>query len=266
MTNTGFGISLAGANAKVFHNYIHDLHMIVNTPGGDDDYGAVGVNITTNTVGADISYNRIVNCIAPSYDYGTDGGAFEFYSNISNINVHHNWCEGNNGVFEMGGGTIANVTISYNVCYDNGELGGMHLAGPFAGIISNIRVENNTVVDTSTGVSSGVIWFDGTANQDQFSITNNIFYYQGFAQFTNGTTFAHANNLYYSVDHAPLGFTKAASEIVGDPLFLNVATTDFALQKKSPAVDAGIALGYSVDFLSRPIVKRPDLGAYERQK
>lgn len=263
MTNTGFGVSVAGVNAKIYSNYIHDLHMIVNTPGGDDDYGAVGINITYNTVGADIAGNHIVDCIAPSYDYGTDGGAFEFYGNISDIAVHHNWCEGNNGMFEFGGGVISNVRIFYNVALDNGVLGGLHLAGTFAAAITAIRVENNTVVDTATGVSTGLLWFDGTERQNEFSIRNNIFYYQGFAQFTNGTNLVHEDNLYYSPDHAPLGLEKGPGEIEADPQFVDLASGNFSLQKKSPAVNAGAVLGYTRDYLNHLIVAAPDLGAYE---
>jgi hypothetical protein len=142
-------------------------------------------------------------------------------------------------------------------------LGGVHLAGGFAATITSIRVENNTVVDTSTGVSAGVIWFDGTSRQNQFSITNNIFYYQGFTQFTNGTRFVHKNNLYYAVDNAPLGFRKASTEITADPRFVNVATKDFHLLSTSPAINAGTPLGYSADYSNSPIVGAPDLGAYE---
>jgi hypothetical protein len=266
MTNTGFGVMVAAVNAKVLNNYIHDTHMIVNSPGGDDDYGANGVNLTTGTNGAEVAYNHIIGCVAPSYDYGTDGGAFEFYGNVSNVNVHHNWCEGNNGVFEFGGGTISNVTISYNVTLDNGVLGGLHLAGTFAANITAIRLENNTVVEAYNGIANNVLWFNGTSRQNQFSAKNNIFHYSGaYSAFSNGTRFVHANNLYYSPTNVALGFRKGSTEIVANPLFVNPATDDYTLQATSPAVNAGTALGYTADYLGNPIVGAPDLGAYERQ-
>ena len=262
MTDTGFGITLAAHDATIRHNYIHDLHIIVNTPGGDDDYGAVGINIT-NTDGADIAGNTLARCIDDSYDYVVDGGAFEFYGNVANVQVHHNWCEDNNGVFEVGAGVCSNVRIYDNVLDHNGELGGFHLQGTFAGSVSGFRFENNTVVDHATHAFPYVIWFDGAATADQVTIANNIFHYEGFAQFTNLTTLQHHHNLFHAPDAAPLGFAADASERTGDPRFVSLLTHDYRLQRLSPAVNAGTPLGHPRDFLEHPIVQAPDLGAYE---
>ena len=48
-------------------NYVHDLAMIVITPGGNEDYGAVGFWL--NAGNNEVSYNVGINCKAPSYDY-----------------------------------------------------------------------------------------------------------------------------------------------------------------------------------------------------
>ena len=43
ITGVGEGIKVHGQYNLITQNSIHDLHMINNTPGGVDDYGAVGV-------------------------------------------------------------------------------------------------------------------------------------------------------------------------------------------------------------------------------
>lgn len=90
-TRVGIGISIRGRNNLVTHNYAHDLTMVVNNPGGDNDYGAVGIWLFASL--NEVSYNRMINCKAPSYDYGFDGGVVEFYGNVDSCYVHHNWGE-----------------------------------------------------------------------------------------------------------------------------------------------------------------------------
>lgn len=245
MTGTGFGVSVEGHDVRIRSNYIHDLHIIKSTPGGDDDYGAVAINITAPTDGAEVAWNRIERCIAPCLDYGKDGGAFEFYGDVRNVAIHHNRCEGNNGVFEFGGGAIANVRFFENVCLYNVVLGGFHLTGKFAGVLTNIRFEHNTVVEAAAYGNPTMLWFDGTARSEQFSVTNNIFHYRLFQQFSNGSGFVHTDNLYYSPDHSPLGFAKDATEIEADPRFVDVEAHDLRLPPDSPARRDGAVLGYT---------------------
>ncbi len=79
----GVGIQVMGTsnNCLITGNYMHNLRMVVNTPGGDDDYGANPIILETS--GNKITYNRFEECWASSYDYGFDGGAIEFYGSAS---------------------------------------------------------------------------------------------------------------------------------------------------------------------------------------
>jgi len=43
--SVGTGFAIFGDGNLIQGCYAHDLHMILDTPGGDDDHGAVGVGV-----------------------------------------------------------------------------------------------------------------------------------------------------------------------------------------------------------------------------
>ena len=55
--------------------------------------------------------------------------------------------------------------------------------------------------------------------------------------------------------------------MVADPLFVNLSASDYHLSSKSPAIDAGKTLGYTLDLDNNPLPvgNTPDMGAYEFQ-
>ena len=127
-TNVGEGVSIHGTYNKVLRSYFHDLVMVHNDPGGDDDYGAVGVWLFNNN--NEVAQNRMVNCRAPSYDYGEDGGAVELYGKGSNNYIHHNYVNNAMGFMEIGTGTAYyNNFITYNVIVNSGRMIRLHLIG-----------------------------------------------------------------------------------------------------------------------------------------
>lgn len=264
-TNVGIGIAIHGQHNLATQNYLHDLHMIVNTIGGNDDYGAVGIGLFNSN--NEVSYNRMVNCKASSYDYGTDGGAVEWYGVADNNYVHHNWAGDCAGFLEVGGGSAKNTIVAYNVSVNNGRLSWIHLSGEFASVVNNFRVENNTIIETSGSGGWVVLGFNGDPTENTFILRNNIFYVDGFDYVAYKSGFAHDQNHYYLSGGTQLGFSLGQGEATADPLFVNLAARDFHLQPGSPAIDSGIDLGYSLDFddLSVPFGTAPDLGVFEYQ-
>ena len=264
-TNVGIGVKLNGHYNLVTHNYIHDLHMVKNTVGGVDDYGAIGVSLN-NSSNNEVSYNRIANCAAPSYDFGTDGGVVEFYGVTDDNYIHHNWGSDSNGFIEVGGGSALNTILAYNVSVNNGHLTSIHLNDAWASTVSNFRVENNTVVEAKQGAWM-LIKFVGDPGAGTYLLRNNIFHISGFQGISNKAGFTHLNNLYQLGSGTSLGFTLGSGEKMGDPLFMSLATRDFRLQTASPAINAGLALGYWLDYASLPVPSGPvpDIGAFEYQ-
>lgn len=272
ITGVGLGINIypSAIDARIYGNDIHDLHMVKNTSETeDDDSGAVAINITAG--GCDIAWNHIARCAAQSYDYGEDGGAFEIYSlgDVSNVAIHHNWCDHNSGVLEIGADqqshTVANVFFYYNACVENGGWVSIHLDGHYGSTIANLHFDNNTVYDHSRNGNPWLLNFGGDLNQNNVTLTNNIFYYDGFSAFTNRSGIGHSHNLYYSPSGMPIGLPLSSGEQIGDPRFVTADpySGNFNLQAASPAVNGGTNLGYSTDRNGSLIIGVPDLGAYE---
>lgn len=264
-TNVGSGIVIRGRHNLVTGNYVHDLHMIVNTPGGNDDYGATGIGLSNS--GNEVSFNTMANCIAPSYDWGEDGGGVEVYGDADGNYIHHNWVVESDGFLEVGGGSARDTVVAYNVSVNNERFSWIHLSGDFASEVENFRVEHNTIVEAADDEGWVAFGFRGDPTESAFVVRNNILYLDGFGAVSNRSSFTHDHNLYYLGGGTQLGFTPGQGEQVADPLFLNLAEQDFYLHPESPAINAGINLGYTLDFENRPVPvgATPDLGAFEYQ-
>lgn len=262
-----FGIDVAGAGNSVTGNYVHDCVMI----NPNDGSGATGILIKNrNEV---VSYNRVENCKAPSNLFGTDGGFLEIYGTVDGSYIHHNWAQGNDGFLEAGSsggtGTANNITIAYNVSYLTGHFIGIHGTGSEMVTFNNWKVDNNTVVENGDFAS---MYFYANVTPTQFYLRNNIFYLNNvtYVLYNDGihtVNWTRQNNLYYYASTAwhDFGFTLGASERIADPQFIDLSAPDLHLQATSPAIGAGINLGYGSDFDNRPVPmdSAPDVGAYE---
>jgi len=266
-TGVGAGIVVMGSHNLITRNYAHDLTMVVNNPGGDDDYGAVGVTLEFSSDN-EVSYNRMINCKAPSLDYGYDGGVVEFYGDVDSCYVHHNWGENCEGSFEVGGSksSLSHNIIAYNICINNGEAvaGGFHVGGKFGVSIKDFRVENNVFADSSHSDYAIGFW-NGTPRPSDFIYRNNIFFIPNFKRVSNQAGFIHENNLYYLGGKLNIGIEPGPGDKTGDPLFQNVTKNDFHLKAGSPAIDSGTDLKYTRDFDNSVVPKgsAPDIGAFE---
>jgi hypothetical protein len=265
VTNVGIGIGIYGERNLATGNHVHDLHLVVNTPGGDDDFGAVGIWLFNSN--NEVSYNTMVNCKAPSHDYVYDGGAIEWHGHVDNCYVHHNIGMNCNGFLEVGGGSARNTVVAYNVSVNDGAFSYINLGGHHRSEVENFRVENNTIVDTNEDDGGRFIAFGrGDPALNTLIMRNNIFYVN--KRISYKSSFSHDHNLYFRVDGSTeLGLSLGEADQVADPLFVDVAGHDFHLQPGSPAIDAGAHIGYSLDFDDRPVPvgDAPDLGAFEYQ-
>ncbi|WP_080058421.1 polysaccharide lyase domain-containing protein [Spirosoma aerolatum] len=210
--NCGGGVMVHSRYNLICQNYAHDLIMVKNTQGGDDDYGAVAYWVFAPN--NEIAYNRAVRCRAQSYDYGADGGFFEVYTNGDSTYVHHNYAEDCNGFLEIGGGSARDIRVSDNVSLENGEWT-FHLTGKFRADIHNFRMEHNTIISrkgTKWNNLLGVGKGDVPANELIFSENLVVLGGEAAEKVARHGNFIHHDNTYFLLDGAKLGFPAAGGE------------------------------------------------------
>ncbi len=270
ITRVAMGISVIGDHNLIMNNYVHyPLHMAVNTPfPTNDDFGAIGIGVLNSN--NEFCFNILDSCFASSYDYGEDGGAFEVNGFVDSCYIHHNWAKNCNGLMEVGGGSSNGLWLAYNVYVNTrgADLMMLHLDGPFASTINNLRFENNTVLcENPTFINWAILDISGTPGPATVMLRNNIFYCHHWAQFANKNTITHSNNLYFSADSQfTVGLAVNPGELIGDPLFVNPDEGDFHLKAGSPAIGAGLILGYTYDIDNNAVstVRPPSMGAFEQ--
>lgn len=210
--NCGGGVMAYSSHNLITQNYAHDLIMIKNTQGGDDDYGAVAYWVFAPH--NEIAYNRAVRCRASSYDYGADGGFFEVYNNGDSTYVHHNYAEDCNGFLEIGGGSARGIVVAHNVSVENGEWT-FHLTGKFRSDIQNFRMEHNTIISKKGTKWNNILGLgrgDTVANMIIFSHNLVVLGGEAAERVAKHGNFIHEGNTYFLLDGAQLGFPAARDE------------------------------------------------------
>ncbi len=263
ISETGFGVSVYGQFNLITRNWIHDLRMVVDTPEpADDDYGAVGVGLFGSH--NEISFNRLARCSAPSHDYGTDGGAFEVFGNVTGDYIHHNWAIRNRGFLEVGGGSATDIVVSFNHSIDNGEFTVIHLEGRFASTVSHLYVDNNTIVERGAGAQ--LLGFEGEPDAETLVFRNNVVWLGDYERVANEAGYYHARNDYHLAQASTeLGFALGPGETLADPPLVDFDTRTLQLHPMSAAWRSGIPglsplCGTALDV--PPF--QPDMGASPR--
>lgn len=276
ITRSPMCIHIYGQHNLITHNYVHD-NIVFDTDG----WWAVGIMICNSN--NEVSYNEIVNCRQTSKEYGYDGGAMELDDRDypkDNISIHHNRTRGNEGFLEVVEGSVSlkNLLVAYNVVDDWQQF--LRLSSTE---IENARVENNTVLlirPKDSTVEPSMLdfsWF-GTCGTGQpssmLTYRNNIFFLGENYKVSPHCDFPHDHNIYYRPrDRAIRGWAMLGANAalgvgdqITDPNFVNMAEGNFHLQPDSPAIRAGINLGYTKDNEDKSVpVSSPDIGAYQHQ-
>jgi parallel beta-helix repeat protein len=279
----GIYVTREGEGVLITRNQVHHQdHLVVNTPGGHDDHGAVGIAFVKTTGHITASSNLLWANRGPSYDYGWDGGAFEIFG-ASNVSMLDNRMWNNKNVLETGtDGELAcsNNLFARNVAY------GATTAGTSVGLMLRCdhgdRILNNTFYgldDWVFTIVNGGGQFGSTVHG--LSIVNNIIV-QGsgkiyaFMSALPSTVIVN-NNLLYNGSSGTLAFvagkgsTPSLSQLRAwtgyeatglnvDPEFVGTVAYDLHLRTSSPAVDRGKLQSPITDaFLG----SAPDIGRYE---
>ncbi|MGK5678382.1 hypothetical protein [Actinoplanes sp. URMC 104] len=149
--NVGVGVLLKARGAWADRVTARDLHMVRDTPGGDDDYGAIGFSVEAD--GVDIGRSSCTNCRATSHDYGHDGGFVEVWNYADDLDVHDNTGTNTQGILEIGAdkadSSARGIKLRNNTFRNSHGGLVLHTDGNFAIAAAQIAVSGNTI--TSTG-------------------------------------------------------------------------------------------------------------------
>jgi hypothetical protein len=259
LTYNGVGVRLeseADASVVARSRFARNNTMVVNTPGGDDDWGAMAILVAGE--GADVHHNIIAGSIADSHDYGQDGAAIEVYGGRDS-RVHHNLSIDNKAFAELGNDDSARNSLFHNVVratIPSAYFLAVHGHGRRFGPVRGTVAYNNSVY--LSGNSSTGIWCGGCAS-DVLVLRNNAM------KVTGGHSWRGADEAYNIVDGDYVHGSLGPGSRRANPLF--VSKKNLRLQRRSPAIDAGTNMGARVDFVgvSIPQGRAPDVGAYERR-
>jgi hypothetical protein len=221
-----------------------------------------------------------------AYDNTTSIGTYR-YNNIHDTSDDCFWIAG----------TFNGGTVSYNQCYNTlDQFLDTYRADAAVLQQSNLNIYNNTIDNvanacinlvkiTNVNIKNNVLYQCGPSNDilQQYHaiyISDTI---NGSANVTIGTLVSDYNDVYISAG-AMVGVfnsvestnytwvnwksTKAqdAHSLDSDPLFVSTVTPDFSLQAASPAINAGVDVGLTVDYLGNGLSGAAwDIGAYEYQ-
>jgi hypothetical protein len=285
ISDTGVGVDIFGPNVQVLYTYIHDLHLVVNTPqsvNNNDDYGANPIVVQNSHVV--IEHNTFINAFGPSFDYQIDGGGVEGYTPLSQLTVTdvliaYNFSQNSEGFMEFGSdrnGTFANWTVAYNVVVNSGQdFVDFHYGSNdiYSANYANFSFIGNTVYnDRKTYPALMLVLLPGhfievfpgnSLPAGVLTMRDNIFVDatagSGVAGFC---CFAHDHNV-YSIFSGQVGFTLDATDINANPQFVNPAALNFHLTAKSPGIGKGASAGFASDFDGVLIPGAPDIGAYQ---
>ena len=276
LTGGGAGLEARSQYDLITNNYFHDMHLAADD-GQGSSWGGDGIMLN-GTSNDEISYNRFVNCIAPSGSQNsvTDGSAVEFYSAVTNVAIDHNDLYNDNQVSELG--SNGTTTDSNDLWADNlivnSSAWGVHLGGSFTTNANGLQIINNTFIvsrPTNINYNPNFIYTDG-GNTVGFTagdlvVRNNIFYASGFSMGIDqdpDVPYTHDHNLYYGI--ADWNIALGATEKAADPEFADFAGGDYELEAGSPAIGAGLAPApYPTDYAGNPVpsANGVDIGAYE---
>jgi len=267
---------------------IGNLRMIRNTPTSvnpDDDYGGVPIQISSrNNV---VTNNYFHDCWSQSYDYGYDGGGVEFFEEgdtIQNNIIAYNTFYDCNGTFEHGSNPdgvannpIRNNKIYYNKIINCSSLFYINNNGQYKTFVDNLQFYNNVIVQTVASRTGTTRLGSMAINETRTGIVvfkNNIFQVSNGAsimrseQWNNGEL-THTNNIFKLSGGSVTNFTLDASEgITSDIIWTSTSGQpidwDYNLTDNSPAINTGVDVGLTRDFIGNPIYQNPEIGILEK--
>ncbi len=233
---TGFDISHGDVQFDTFRNFIFRNNFIYDDP---EDNPADGVN----------DFTSMALYLWPG------NGVFRDFTIHNNV-IKNPKQKG----LAIGGGNFENLRIFNNVLYGmNPNIGSYRPMISLSGNHQNLQFHNNIIygtVPSSLFMVRG-LYFAGNAD-GVAGVDNNLYYQEDPSQ---PIAYVSEN---YTMSEWPEYLNETGWDLHSPqpqrPLFVDPTNNDFHLQPGSPAIDAGIDIGFPYEG------QAPDIGAYETTK
>jgi parallel beta-helix repeat protein len=248
--------NLGGDGIAIYGNYFTVDHNVVDDNGRGGNIDSIGIHVYTgdSEAGARFGRHNVIswNIVHGQKSNGHDGSGIEVDHYTTDNMIH------NNIVYENYGPGIdvydcEHVEVDHNTSYGNSirsvapkaefsfSTGGRNL-------VKFVTVANNIGYATCSGCFTVNI-DGGTAKNSGIVFGGNLWYGKSENWYGGGTV---GNNLddWNELTHV------AHNDMFGDPLFTDVAHSDFSLSEGSPARNAGVRIDSQGSSY-----EAPDLGA-----
>ena len=264
------GIIGSLGNFDIYNNKVQNNQVITAGTGSDQSHGiyikptSTLVNIHDNIISGHLNGRGIKSMGSATiyrneiYDNYIDGigfldnGNLDIVANIySNIIYDNNILEGYSAginIFNLDAGKV-DVTIHNNTIYKNSKGNGREIN--MFDTKGNISIKNNIIWSVGNGVMFKIDAQSGTILSDY-----NLFWTE-----SGLVNIIYDENYELQLD-AWRGYGFDQNGININPDFIEPGV-NFKIQSGSPAINIGVDVGLTSDYLGNPIVGLPDIGAYE---
>ncbi len=244
---------------------IHDIGRVNDT----GNVGKGGIYFRMKNHHWTVTQNLFYNCgrIGPDtqrmiYDHAVYIGSADVLANVSHDNIISY-----NVMFACSGNPL-NIGSNYDLIENNvmawpllNSATGVSLIATGGAGGSYITVANNIFYQPDPTAPSAISIYTNPSFVATWSVKNNIVY--------GGRMWGDASSAFYASAMKGGNYGKTDCE-KGEvnPLFVSVIKTnapnvDFSLQATSPAINNGVNMGLTTDYLGNSIIGLPDIGAYE---
>jgi len=192
-----------------------------------------------------------------------------------------------NGIFEFGSNNdgvannlIQNNKIYYNKIINNNTVVYINNNGQYKTAVRNLQFYNNVMLQTVPNInpagSSGIMFSMATSDATAGIIVlkNNIIQVSNGLSLTRsgqltGANLTHTNNIYKLSNGTVTNFTLGSTEIsTSGTIWTNTSNTnplnwDYRLTNTSPAINSGVNVGLTKDFIGNSVSNTPSIGIYQ---
>jgi hypothetical protein len=187
-----------------------------------------GLRVSGGSSSFQIYYNLIYN------NNYSPGGTNQSTSGVDFSNAH---------------GTFYDNTL-YGNCASNSQLAGLY----FYPDTSTVDLKNNIIMNSGGAKDMTFLQMPASIVTSDYNIVYNA----------NRATSILVGSTSYSWSGYKIASSQDVHSVNSDPLFEDSSNTDFKLLTGSPAVNAGVNVGLTTDYLGNLIKSSPDIGAYEQ--